>query len=154
MIAQHHQLFSTYWAWADDWLNWSLDHGIMWTPLDWRCAVGETELKTRTIINWPVQSAGGDILRLACIWATRYGLRLIAPVHDAILIESPIDRIERDVKLLQDIMRRASRCVLGGYELRTDATTIRYPDHYTDRRGDEVWDHVTKLLKRMERGSE
>jgi DNA polymerase I len=146
MIAQHHQLFSTYWAWADDWLHWSLDHGIMWTPIDWRCAVGETELKTRTIINWPVQSCGGDILRLACVWATRYGLKLIAPVHDAILLESPIARIDRDVEFMQDIMRRASRCVLGGYELRTDATIVRHPDHYTDSRGDEVWGHVTALL--------
>jgi hypothetical protein len=146
MISQHQQLFSTYWQWADDWLQWALDHGIMWTPVDWRCAVGDMELKSRTIINWPVQSAGGDILRMACVWAARHGLRLLAPVHDAILIESPLERIDRDVALLQDIMRRASRVVLGGYELRTDATIVRHPDHYTDSRGDEVWKHIMKLL--------
>jgi hypothetical protein len=150
MIVQHHQLFSTYWAWAADWLAWALDHGIMWTPYDWRCATGEVELKERTIINWPVQSTGGDILRLTCIWVTRYGLRLVAPVHDALLLESTIDRIERDVALLQDIMRRASRCVLGGYELRADATIIKHPNHYTDRRGDEIWARVTSLLERVE----
>ena len=79
-----------------------------------------------------------------------YGLRLIAPVHDALLLEAPIDHIERDVALLQDIMRRASRCVLGGYELRTDVAIVRYPNHYTDSRGDEIWSHVTALLPRVE----
>jgi hypothetical protein len=154
MIAQHRQLFSTYWAWADDWLNWALNRGLMWTPLDWRCAVGDLELKERTIVNWPVQSAGGDILRLACIWAARYQLRLIAPVHDAILLESRIDRIDHDVALLQDIMRRASRCVLGGHELRTDATVVKYPDHYSDRRGAEIWAHVMSLLARVDGGGQ
>jgi hypothetical protein len=41
--------------------------------------------------------------------------------------------------------------VLGGPTLRTDAKIIRYPDHYTDSRGDEIWKHVTRLLERMER---
>jgi DNA polymerase I len=153
MIDQHRQLFSTYWAWAEDWLAWALDHGIMWTNVDWQCVVGDVELKTRTIINWPVQSCGGDVLRLACIWATKRGLRLVAPVHDAVLLESTIDRIDHDVALLQDIMARASALVLGGPTLRTDAKIIRYPDHYTDGRGDEIWEHVTGLLERMQRRS-
>jgi DNA polymerase-1 len=151
MIAQHHELFSTYWAWAEDWLAWALDHGIMWTHMDWRCAVGDVELKSRTIINWPVQSLGGDILRLACIWANRHGLYITAPVHDAIMCESPIARIDQDVALLQNIMRRASRVVLGDHELRTDAKIVRYPDHYTDSRGDEIWEHVTAFLQRQEK---
>jgi DNA polymerase-1 len=151
MIDQHHELFSTYWAWAEDWLAWALGHGIMWTHFDWQCVVGEVELKTRTIVNWPIQSLGGDILRLACIWATKRGLKLCAPVHDAILIEAPIDRIDHDVALLRDIMARASSLVLGGPALRTDAKIIRYPDHYTDSRGDEIWQHVTGLLDRMGR---
>jgi DNA polymerase-1 len=151
MIDQHHELFSTYWAWAEDWLAWALDHGIMWTHVDWQCIVGDVELKTRTIINWPVQSIGGDILRLSCIWATKRGLRLCAPVHDAILLESPVDVIDRDVQLLRDIMARASSLVLGGPALRTDAKIVRHPDHYTDSRGDEIWAHVTQLLERMQR---
>ena len=152
MIDQHHELFSTYWAWAKDWLAWALDHGIMWTSMDWQCVVGDVELKTRSIINWPVQSIGGDILRLACVWATKRGLELAAPVHDAIVVESSADRIERDVALLREIMARASSVVLGGPTLRTDAKIVAYPGHYTDPRGDEIWAHVTGLLERVEEG--
>ena len=40
--------------------------------------------------------------------ATRHGIRLLAPVHDAVLIEAPIERIEADVALMQEIMRRVA----------------------------------------------
>ena len=60
-----------------------------------------------------MQATGADILRIACILATRHGIKLLAPVHDAVLIEAPIERIEADVALMQEIMRRASRIVLN-----------------------------------------
>ena len=43
-------------------------------------------------------------------------------------------------------MRRASRVVLGGHELRTDATIVRYPGRYSDRRGEKIWQEVLGLL--------
>ena len=48
-------------------------------------------------------------------------------------------------------MRRASRIVLNKdrnrtFELRTDFKIVRYPDSYSDQRGDKVWDDVMRLL--------
>ena len=151
MLAQHRQLFAVYWHWAEDWLAHALDTGVMRTVLGWECRTGITEFNSRSIQNFPVQAHGADILRIACIWATRYGLGLRAPVHDALLIEAPIDRIEADVALLQEIMRRASRVVLNPtaddtFELRTDYKIVRYPERYSDRRGDEIWAKVLRLL--------
>jgi hypothetical protein len=71
-------------------------------------------------------------------------------VHDAVLIEAPIDRIEADVALMQEIMRRASRVVLGAHELRTDATIVRYPDRYSDKRGVKIWSDVIELLAKLQ----
>jgi hypothetical protein len=151
MIAQHRQLFAVYWRWAEDWLAHALNTGTMRTVLGWECRTGITEFNSRSIQNFPVQAHSADILRIACVWATRHGLKLLAPVHDALLIEAPIERIEADVALLQEIMRRASRVVLnptaaGTLELRTDAKIIRYPDRYTDRRGDKICADVLELL--------
>ena len=151
MINQHHELFAVYWRWSVDWLAYVLDTGVMRTPLGWTCCTGITEFNARSIANFPVQGSGDDILRVACIWATRRGLRLLAPVHDAVLIEAPIERIEADVALMQEIMRRASRVVLNGHELRTDAKIIRYPERYTDRRGDAVWANVLQLLSEYQK---
>ena len=87
----------------------------------------------------------------ACILAARHGIKLLAPVHDAVLIEAPIERIEADVAVMREIMRRASRIVLnanhdGTHELRTDYTIVRYPDRYSDKRGVQIWDKVLQLL--------
>jgi hypothetical protein len=157
MITQHHELFAVYWRWADDWLAHTLDTGVMWTPLGWECRTGIIEFNGRSIQNFVVQGASADILRIVVVWATRRGLRLLAPVHDALLIEAPIERIEADVALLQELMRRSSRVVLnptgnGTLELRTDAKIIRYPDRYTDPRGDKIWEQVLHLLAELRNG--
>jgi hypothetical protein len=151
MIQQHHEVFAVYWRWADDWLAYALDTGAMRTVLGWKCCTGITEFNARSIQNFPVQAHGADILRIACIWATRYGVGLRAPVHDALLIEAPIERIDAEVSLLKEIMRRAARVVLnptaaGRLELRTDFKIVRYPDRYTDPRGDAIWADVLRLL--------
>jgi|GraSoiStandDraft_41_1057321.scaffolds.fasta_scaffold1826783_1 DNA polymerase-1 len=156
MIGQHHELFSVYWRWVDDWLAQVLASGAMWTSFGWECRTGITEFNERSITNFPVQATCADILRIACIMATRRGLELLAPVHDALLIEAPIDRIEADVALLREIMRRASRIVLnptadGPHELRTDAMIVSYPDRYCDGRGAEIWAHVLDLLAEYRR---
>ena len=120
--------------------------GLMWTPLGWKCRTGVIEFNERSIQNFPVQATAAEIFRIAAIWATRHGLGLRAPVHDALLIEAPIERIEADVALLQELMRRASRVVLDPHELRTDAVIIRYPERYSDPRGEAIWTDVLALL--------
>jgi hypothetical protein len=157
MLLHHRGLFSQYWAWSEDWLHHSLNSGTMRTVFGWECATGIVEFNERSIRNWPIQSTCADLFRLAYVWGTRYGLTLIAPVHDAVLLESSEDRIEADVALMQEIMRRASRVILnptanGTVELRTDAKIIRHPGRYTDSRGTELWETVLKLLaERRER---
>jgi DNA polymerase I-like protein with 3'-5' exonuclease and polymerase domains len=157
MLLLHRGLFSQYWHWSEDWLHHSLDSGTMRTVFGWDCATGIVEFNGRSIRNFPIQANCADLFRLAYVWGTRRGLTLIAPVHDAVLLESTEDRIEADVALMQEIMRRASRVILnpaagGTIDLRTDAKIIRHPGRYTDDRGTELWETVLKLLaERRER---
>jgi DNA polymerase I len=69
-----------------------------------------------------------------------------APVHDAVLICAPLERLGADVERTQDAMREASRIVLAGFELGTDAQKVRYPDRYMDERGAAMWGRVMKLI--------
>jgi DNA polymerase I len=152
MLNQHRELFAQYWQWSDDWVQHSLQTGIMRTPFGWTCRTGITEFNARSIRNWPIQTAGADTLRIACIMAARHGIKPVAPVHDAVLIEAPLERIEADVALMREIMRRASRVVLnedadGTHELRTDYKIVRYPDHYGDKRGAAFYASVITLLQ-------
>jgi hypothetical protein len=152
MINQHKQLFAVYWKWIDDWTQWALNHGEMWTPFDWRCKVGETEHNARTIANFIIQGASADALRIAIVLADREGLDLRGPVHDALLLYSTIERIEPDVARLKRCMAKASRLVLnartgGKLELRSDAKIVCYPNRYSDKRGTAMWDKVLELLR-------
>jgi DNA polymerase I-like protein with 3'-5' exonuclease and polymerase domains len=151
MLAQHRAQFRQYWAWSDDWVQHALQSGVMRTAFSWYHRTGIVEFNDRSIRNWPIQATGADILRIACIMAHRRGIKLLAPVHDAVLIEAPIERIESDVALMREIMRRASRIVLnadpaGTHELRTGVEIVRYPDRYVDERGVKVWGDVMGQL--------
>jgi hypothetical protein len=156
MIHQHRELFAQYWRWSDDWLAAALNTGVMSTRFGWTCQVGVTEFNARSIRNWPVQATGADILRIACIMAARRGLELVASVHDAILLQAPIERVDADVAVLRGIMRRAGRIVLGPIDLRTDAVVVKYPDRYRDKRGEQMWARVLGLITdhEQQRGQE
>ena len=67
-------------------------------------------------------------------------------MHDAILICAPLDRIEADVAATQAAMGEAARTILGGFDLRSDASIIRYPNRYMDPRGAVMWDRVIGLI--------
>ena len=47
---------------------------------------------------------------------------------------------------MRSYMAEASRIVLAGFELRTDATIVHYPNRYADPRGAVMWDRVLKLV--------
>jgi DNA polymerase I len=89
-------------------------------------------------------------LRLACCLATERGIEVCAPIHDAVLICAPLDRLDADVTRMQRDMREASRIVLNGFELGTDATVVRHPDRYIDDRGTVMWGRVMQLLEHVE----
>jgi hypothetical protein len=150
MLLHHRGLLSQYWKWSDDWLAAALDRGVMRTRLGWQCVTGITELSERSIRNWPMQANSADAFRLSYIWGTRHGLTLVAPVHDAVLLESAEDRIEHDVALMRSIMARASRVVFG-HEMRTDKKIIKHPNRYVDDRGVELWETVLRPLDERRR---
>ena len=85
------------------------------------------------------------MLRLACCLLTEQGIRVCAPVHDALLIEAPIDTLDATVATTQELMAQASEVVLDGFRLRSDAKVVRYPDRYMDERGKDMWVKVIGL---------
>ena len=77
---------------------------------------------------------------------TEAGVRVCAPVHDAILIEAPIDEIDQVLSRCQSVMAKAGKSTLNGFTIRTDASVTRYPAKYTDERGQAFWDLIEDML--------
>ncbi|MBM4094037.1 MAG: hypothetical protein FJ276_32210 [Planctomycetes bacterium] len=65
------------------------------------------------------------------------------------MIEAAEDDIDPVVAQTQAAMAEASRVILGGFELRSDAKIVRYPDRYSDPRGEVMWHAVTEILSEL-----
>ena len=94
-----------------------------------------------------MQANGAEMLRIACFLLTEEGIRVCAPVHDALLIEATLEEFDVAVATTQSLMKEASRIVLGGFELGSDVKEIRYPCRYMDKRGTVMWNKVMQLIK-------
>lgn len=58
---------------------------------------------------------------------TERGLTVDCLVHDAFPLEAPIDDVDDIVDGAQSAMAEASRAVLDGYEVKTDAEVTKWP---------------------------
>jgi DNA polymerase I len=119
------------------------------TPFGWvmQCPSG---INPRTVRNFPIQSAGAEVMHVTSILAERRGIKIVAPVHDAFMAEAPADQVEDVSTALDQVMRDASAVVLRGYELPTDKQLIRAGQRYFDDRGVGMWETVTRLLAKLE----
>jgi len=149
LLGLHRETYRVFWAWSERAVGYAMLTGSLYTVFGWRVQV-PPEANARSLGNFPMQANGAEMLRLACCLATEQGIEVCAPVHDAVLVCAPLDRLDADVVRMQDAMREASRVVLYGFELGTDADIIRYPDRYADPRGAVMWDRVMKLINEQQ----
>lgn len=143
--ARHRAAYPRYWSWTRGVSREGKVDGVVETVFGWRLNVrGYT--RQATVRNFPLQANGAEILRLACCMLIDRGIRVCAPVHDAVLIEAPEGEIDEAVDICQEVMTEASSLVLGGFRLRTEARVVRHPERYMDPKGRPFWDRVCELM--------
>jgi len=146
LLKMHKRTFQEFWAWSDRVEAWGLLRGELESPFGWRCSFHK-DPNPRSIRNWPMQSSGAEMLRLAAVYATEAGLAVCCPVHDAFLIEANTKDITEAVARMQQVMRKASEATLPGFPLRSDANVIRHPERFGA--GAPMWDRVQGLLAKL-----
>lgn len=145
LLRLHRVTYPQYWRWSDAIRDYAVMSGRLQAVFGWSVHVGENA-NPRSLRNFPLQANGGEMLRLACCMTTEKGIRVCCPVHDALLIEARICEITEVVKCCQDVMEEASRIVLNGFTIHTDAKIVCYPDRYLDKRGATMWNAVAELV--------
>jgi hypothetical protein len=145
LLAAHKRVYLRFWEWSDAAVDFAVLHGYLPTVFGWTESVVEG-FNPRSLRNFPMQANGAEMLRLACCFATERGIEVCAPIHDAILICAPLDRLDSDIAATRAAMTEASRIVLDGFELRTDVNVVRWPDRYMDKGGQAMWDVVMAKL--------
>lgn len=146
LLNLHRRTYRKFWRWSDGTVDYATLKGSLWTTFDWRISMNGNTANIRSIRNWPMQSNGAEMLRLACVLALRSGVKVCGPIHDAILIEAPASEVEDHVQVARQAMARASAHVLDGFELRTDHRVTCHPDRYSDPRGEVMWQTIQTIL--------
>ena len=145
LLRAHQETFRRFWQWSDAAVDHGALTGLLRTVFDWPLHVG-VGFNPRALRNFPMQANGCELLRLACCLGIEAGIEICAPVHDAVLIAAPLDRLAGDVERMRTIMAQASRVVLSSFELRSEAKFVRHPEHYSDPRGRVMWTRVMQLI--------
>ena len=148
LLRMHRQTYPVFWKWSDGALNYAMLSGQLYTVFGWTIHVG-SQTNPRSLQNFPMQANGAEMLRLACGLAVERGIRVCAPIHDALLIEAPLPELEDHVERTQQAMSDASAVVLKGFRLRSEAKGIRYPDRYVDDRGSKMWKTVWDIIEEL-----
>lgn len=145
LLRLHKSTYPRFWAWSDNTVDHAMIHNSLRTLFGWTLRVGP-DPNPRSLMNFPIQAAGAEMLRLACCFAIESGVAIACPVHDALLGLAPLDELEHAVAITQRAMADASRIVLRGFELRSDVKIFRYPHRYADKRGTAMWNLVWDVL--------
>jgi len=149
LLRAHRETYRQFWAWSDAVVDQAMLLGVIYTVFGWPIRVNE-QCNARSLRNFPMQANGAEMLRIACCLATEQGIEVCAPIHDAVLICAPLERLDDDITAMRKAMAEASMSVLSGFELATDVKVVRWPNRYADPRGDEMWNRVCGLVEQEE----
>lgn len=150
LICLHQQTYPRFWSWSQAAVDRAMLTMSLQSVFGWPIHVGRfAEMgrfaNPRSLANFPCQANGAEMLRLACCMLVEAGIGVCAPVHDAVLIEAPTSTIDDTVREAKQIMGEASRLVLSGFEIGTDAKIVRSPDRYIDDSGSEFWNTIMRI---------
>lgn len=149
LLRLHQETYRVFWQWSDSAVDYAMLHNKLWTTFGWTIHTG-SEPNPRFLRNFLMQGNGSEMLRLACCMIADAGIKICAPVHDAILIEAPLEELDDTIERTKTLMAEASAIVLNGSVLSSDAEIVRYPDRYSDERGVKMWQTVMTILDRIE----
>src|SRR5262249_14482032 len=98
LLRLHKQTYNRYWQWSDAIAATAQRDGKLTVTFGWTVHAGPS-INYRSLRNFPIQANGAEMLRIACILAVERGIKVCAPVHDALLIETSTYGIDEPVDI-------------------------------------------------------
>jgi hypothetical protein len=149
LLEQLRRVFPNFARWSSEQVDLARLRGVISSKAGWPMQMTSTTEPT-SLMNFPMQSAGADMLRHACTLACEAGIWVCAPLHDQLLVECETHDVFAVTTISRECMNEASRQVLDGVEVLIEDTVIRYPDRYRDGDGGPMWDLVMEKLDAFE----
>jgi DNA polymerase family A len=145
IIERHKRTYPRFWEWRAN-MVWSamLERRIE-SVFGWPLRI-TTSPNQRTLYNFPMQSNGAEMLRLAAVRLCEAGLVPSMLIHDGILLE--VDNREQ-IEHAKEIMRQAGHDTCDGFEIGVDIDQMLIGGaRYTDKRpmAKRMWDTIMRAL--------
>ena len=152
LLNKYREVFSTYLEWTQKICDHAFQLGELETLLGWKRQITKDPSRhnelpnARSVINFPVQGNGAEVMRVAAIIAHDNGLKLIGTVHDSLIIESDIATAESDAARLVECMDQATQALLS-MPSAVDVSTAIHPDRYRDKDGAADWERACEIFQ-------
>ena len=146
IIERHRHEYPPYWRWREDVVETAMLERKIESVFGWPLRIS-TSPNIRTLYNFPMQSGGAEMLRLATWRMCEAGIVPIMLIHDGILLEeTDLERIEH----AKEIMLQAGRDVCSGFEIGVDVDQLlKDGARYVDKRpiAQKMWSTIMNALK-------
>ena len=147
LIRDHQDAYPAFWRWRSAIVDEVMCGGTLSTRYGWQRKAKPKD-SANSIANFPVQAAGGEVLRVATIALEEAGHRVVAPVHDALLVEMDEVGWQEELAEIRRLMSRAAEVVTGGLSIPTDVELVFPGENYLDGRGTDFWKIAAPVLGR------
>lgn len=145
LVARHQAAFRRFWDWSQAQVDAALFERVQTSTFGWARSV-EPDTSEPSLMNFPMQANGAEMLRLALIFADNDGVDVVGLHHDALLLEAKTDLVDDCISVARGAMRRASELVLNGYRLGIEERKIFANDHFDVGRGARTWGAIQDVL--------
>ena len=146
IIERHKRRYPRFWQWRADMVQAAMLERRIESVGGWPLYL-TTSPNQRTLYNFPMQSGGAAMLRLATTRLCDAGIVPIMLIHDGILFEET-DREKLDHAI--EIMRGAGRDVCGGLKIGVDVDQrLEGGARYMDKRpmAQKMWATIMDVLQ-------
>ena len=146
IIERHKRRYPRFWQWRTNMVQTAMLERKIESVFGWPLYLS-TSPNQRTLYNFPMQSGGAEMLRLATVRLCEAGIVPIMLIHDGILFEET----EREkIEQAKGIMLAAGRDVCDGFEIGVDVDQLLNGGaRYRDKRpmAQKMWDTIRTTLQ-------
>jgi hypothetical protein len=146
IIERHRRTYPRFWQWRANKVQIAMLERRIESVFGWPLRI-TTSPNQRTLYNFPMQSGGAEMLRLAAWRLCEAGIVPSMLIHDGILLEVTH---QEQIELAKQIMRAAARDTCDGFEIGVDVDQILVGGaRYRDKRpmAAKMWNTITHTLQ-------
>ena len=148
ILELHRRRYAQFWHWRENRVAQAMLDRNIESCFGWPLRISNAPNK-RTLYNFPMQSGGAEMLRLAAVRLCEAGIVPIMLIHDGILFE---ESDPAKIDQAKEIMLQAGRDVCGGFEIGVDVDQrLIGGERYADKRpmAKRMWKTIMDALDKI-----